>query len=140
MLTFPPHFLINLKGQKMSIDIKIVTDGSVALEPWRQNLLDAAQLIRENGHAKGVFINDKGSLCARGAINQVRDGIARHSQGHGKEEEMLSKFLNLEERKNFCQCDICKPMRLPVAVADWNNAPERTAEEVISAMEACALS
>ncbi len=93
-------------------------------EPWRKALRDAAELIRTRGHCKGDYTDASGALCLVGAIRVVTGcGLAYESAASGE----------------------CIALTLRVAqtipdVLDFNDAPERTAEEVISALESAARS
>lgn len=82
-------------------------------KPWRALLLEAAQYIREHGHAKRALVDEHGAACLVGAINMVHSGNqARHQVQH---------FLKVK------------------CLVAWNNAPERTADEVIAALEGAAF-
>lgn len=90
------------------------------LEPWRRALLDGADYIARNGHHKGACYNYAagpnppscliGSLSNAGGINNILEPV-----------EIFEKYIN------------------GYNVVAWNDAPERTAGEVIAAMRACAL-
>lgn len=95
------------------------------IEMWRQYLLDAARLIEERGHAKCRLEGADGSLCAVGAINYAMFG---RSISLCWPREALKRFsLHLGSGDT-------------IAVATWNNKPERTAAEVVKAMRDCAAS
>ena len=83
---------------------------------------DAAQIIRERGHAKGELKTNDGRLCLIGALYEVL----------GEQEERPPVLVTW-------------PPYLAVrrVLADrwvslWNDAPERTPEEVIAALETAA--
>ena len=80
-----------------------------------QALLKAADYIEEHGHCKGVLYNDEGAVCFRGAFIKI---------------EAL-ELLDLAELRLK---DLGVPHKGYMGVVDWNNAPERTAEEVIAMM------
>jgi hypothetical protein len=124
----------------MSIEPKIVTEGFVELEPWRRQLLEAADVIRQQGLAKGELLNEDG-YCSMGALNKVVNGSSRYhylQEGSSFRDVILSNQEATEKFADFLHLDR-EEMHAASAVAVWNNAKERTAEEVISAMEACAL-
>lgn len=98
------------------------TKPEVKAEPigkWRQILLDAATIIEARGHAKGVLEDFRGRVCVLGAMNVAETGDAF---GLGS----------------------CEPWRLLVnhlgenSIPHWNNAPERTAGEVVETLRAAA--
>jgi len=92
------------------------------LEPWRQNMLDAADLIEQRGHAKNILEDSNGSLCFVGALSMAVTGYS----------DAIDLRVGIGIQKMFPFIG-----QNPV---DWNNAPERTKEEVVSAMRACARS
>ena len=97
----------------------------------RQILRDAASLIRTHGHTKFTQRDEKG-FCVHGALFVADLG----SYGH---------FLNAHSRAGSIAVDrLTSYLKIPPTfggrtfAVDWNNAPERTAEEVINALEAAA--
>lgn len=91
------------------------------LHPIAKHLLDASDYLEKYGHHKGNlffsgWIHDKQPACVAGAIT-VAAGL-----GGGIEDAItyLVKFVGGN-------------------VVDWNDHPERTAEEVISTLTAAAL-
>ena len=87
------------------------------LEPWRKLLLDAADGIEAKGHAKGM-IDDSGAMCVVGALS----------------------FAARERWRLIIEA--IEPLRIFLGVpcvVDWQDAPERTAAEVIDTMRACAM-
>lgn len=93
------------------------------------NLLSAAGLIRNHGLAKGEFIDAKGGMCVRGAINKVRDGTAI-GWGNGKEEHAVADFLGLKYDDDYNHA--------ADMLASWNNNGQRTQDEVVNALEGAA--
>lgn len=99
------------------------------LEPWRQVLLDAAQRLRERGWCQHALCNvQTGANCALGAMYDFRPtgerkykAFVSFNDGAGASHEKLTTFLN-------------EP------ISEWNNAPGRTAEEVINTLEKVARS
>ena len=102
----------------MFIDEKKIGEATVTLEPWRQRLLAAAQYIRHYGWCQEQTIAENGAVCLVGAV---------HFCGDEKE------YPNTELEK------------LGIAlgtpwIADWNDDPSRTKEEVIAVLEKVAMS
>lgn len=84
----------------------------------RAALLEAADLIEEYGHAKG-YLGQKGEpMCAIGALEAATDGNMPVAFAGT---DVLSLYLGNAD------------------VVDWNNAPERTKEEVVNTLRAAAL-
>lgn len=90
------------------------------LEPWRQRLLSGARYIREYGWVQGRLGGCGGPACLIGAMFETS---TPETVGHPAiyARERLRNHLGV------------------VSVSDWNDAPGRTAEEVIAAMEFVAL-
>lgn len=88
----------------------------------------AAQIIRERGHAKMALEDKRGGVCFFGALNVARTGVAKwvgpNSGGTDAYPDALRSLL--KEKRGLAEW------------ADWNNAPERTAAEVIAALEGAA--
>jgi len=129
---------------------KFVAPGLRPLDEVSQRLLKAAALIRERGLAKNSLMS-RGSLCVLGAINTAVHG----AYGHPDMIVLSLRRQILEGVKLDTDIATAEAMRKrvaaqierrfgerhrPEAIYDWNNAPERTAEEVIAALEAAALS
>jgi len=91
------------------------------IEPWRKALLDAADLIEQRGHAKKTLEDIDGSLCMGGAISMAITG-----KSFGLHPDMMEAYCALHD---FCGGSF----------VTYNNAPERTASEVIATLRACAL-
>ena len=91
-------------------------------------LLGAAQLIRERGHCKYVFEDVHGSLCARGAI------AAAECKTHWELPwPPAGAALHFARTLTWHEVDGVPD------IGDWNNAPERTAAEVVAALEQAAF-
>ena len=83
----------------------------------RQALLDAADYIEEHGWCQYEPANRKGAVCAVGALMAVSS----------------SPSIKL---------DAIELVKLVIGqwhIPNWNDAPERTKEEVVSALRAAAL-
>lgn len=85
-------------------------------------LRKAADVIREQGHCKGVYSTEDGRVCVYGAINTAA--------GHWP----------VFEGDDYVVDTACRTLmrHLDYDVVYWNDAPERTAEEVIAALEKAA--
>lgn len=80
-----------------------------------QVLFKAAKIIERDGWNQGWYINDQGCVCAYGAIRKAICNDATDYVGH-VEARIFCEFLQIE------------------TIAEWNDAPERTVEEVIDAL------
>jgi hypothetical protein len=80
----------------------------------------AAQIIRERGHCKQVLEDVSGRVCFLGA-GMIAAGYEPHISNH-----MRPMVRSATERADHYLGDD------PV---DWNNLPERTADEVIGLLE-----
>lgn len=83
-------------------------------------LFKAAQLIERDGHCKFQVEDDRGRHCLAGAISKSISGFA--TNWDGQSERVGAEFSRALGFKDI------------YAAADWNNADERTAEEVIDAL------
>ena len=98
------------------------------------DILDkAADLIEQRGWAQGYFVDHRGGLCARGAI-YAACGMEPDPDPHVRIVEWPGWNPADPAWDALCQLD--------TAVDDfaemWNDAPERTKEEVVSALRAAA--
>ena len=99
------------------------------VKPVSALLLEAAQYIREHGHVKGSLHETDGRVCVVGAINMVHCGRAYSlcdraaNENNFAARRAMRDFLGLTEDYNL---------------VSWNNALERTADEVIAALEGAA--
>lgn len=84
-----------------------------SLAEWRQVLLDGAENIERYGHVKKSLGSKSMGFCLMGAM------IETHNPAWCEAITKIDRFMGTN----------------PV---DWNNAPERTAAEVITAMRKCA--
>ena len=84
-------------------------------------LLRAADLIEERGHAKSALEDEKGRLCALGALNLAHSGNATNWSGARDFIKARNKLAR-QVKSNMISC--------------WNNRPERTQQEVIDALRA----
>lgn len=94
--------------------------------PVSDVLRRAADLMELHGHCKFIRRNDAGSMCILGAIETAQDRYnSCDSSLTTQAARTIADVLNLE---NTSRGD----------VADWNNLPERTGEEVIAVMRLAA--
>lgn len=93
------------------------------LDDVSRRLLRAAEIIRERGWCQGA-LERNGAHCVLGAINFASSGNYMDRDGIGQDAfSRLGAHLKVS-----CQ-----------GVVSWNNAPRRTASEVIAALEAAAF-
>lgn len=110
--------------------------GPPAVDGAGRVLLKAADLIRERGHAKEVFENGAGNLCLHGAINKAVTGNPYYMSGDDP------IWVEATERVAGMLFERVYPGAESRAFTDfsghwasrWNNAPERSADEVIAAL------
>lgn len=108
-------------------------DWAYQLNPVADVLLRAADLLETHGHTKGTRVDRRGRMCFLGAL-EVAQG---HQYGYVPGERdgevtveaarVVAETLGLKPRIN----DANDPRG---CVVDWNNATERTGQEVIDAM------
>lgn len=94
------------------------------MKPEAQLLMRAADLIVERGWTQHKSVSSFGELCASEATYCANNWTALD---HQDASEMWQRARNA--------------LRLHIGtayIADWNDAPERTAEEVITALRATA--
>jgi hypothetical protein len=80
----------------------------------------AADLIEQRGHAKGALYDHRGRLCLLGALNMAVSGLPRHNHGGTRAMRYVEQFIGDQD------------------AVRWNNAPERTPEEVIAVLRRAA--
>ena len=89
------------------------------MDPIGKLAIKAARLIEERGHCKGVFSDDEGRLCIKSAISMA----ATPDRGR------LGLRLKVDRLMPIIGCS---------SLVGWNDAPERTAEDVIDVLVAAA--
>lgn len=108
------------------------------LEPWQQLLLDGADYIEKHGWCQHALRTNEGRVCVRGAlVSAIGDT------------ESFVYFISLDRLLTDTQAAMVHAAddALCRAVGDgsshsaplWNNAPERTAAEVVAKMREVAL-
>ena len=109
--------------------VDFATPGTVEVDEVERVLMRAASYIRKDGHAKRALYND-GAYCVRGALNRAC--------GADREDPMWDTVpWNNRPVHSEAMGRLRKTIRTENEVV-WNNAPERTAEEVIDALESAA--
>lgn len=97
-------------------------------------LLHAAELVRERGLAKHRQVEEDGSVCLHGAISIAAAGkpwtSASSNSLHCKAALAVHKYLRSQGVDSLYST--------PTGSAFWNNQYERTANEVIAALEGAA--
>lgn len=95
---------------------KPIKKREVFSDPLSETLDKAADVIEVRGHTKGILSDEKGRVCLYGARNVVLTGNARTFPASAVEDEWAKRlgFYNAHH------------------AISWNNAPERTQEEVIN--------
>lgn len=103
----------------------------IELDEVGQVLLKAAQLIERHGLAKETRLSTEGAFCLHGAISMA-------ACGDPDQDSIIDGLASMAFVEYLARNDIYKsPTRNGAAF--WNNAPERTASEVISALTSCAM-
>lgn len=82
----------------------------------------AADVIFTKGHCKGDLQNSEGNVCALGALELARKGVRLNQED-----------ITILRDYNYT----LKLLRSKVGsgIASWNDAPERTPEEVMNTMK-----
>lgn len=92
------------------------------VEPWRQHLLGAAQVLRDRGWTQRFAVHPlSNAVCAAQAIRMAV----------GSSESGFPYHLAIGKFVGFTGCP---------TVPGWNDQPGRTAEQVIAALEGAARS
>lgn len=102
----------------------------------KEFLLEAANVLETSGWVQGKYKSEEGAHCAVGALNEVfrqklGGGIYRASREDDPKYMVFNKVYN----KAYDQLSECVG---DYSITSWNDTFGRTAEEVISAMRACA--
>jgi len=127
----------------MTINPNIVLEAGIALEPWRQNLLKAADLIRQHGLVKFFRGNEQDGYCMHGAIEKAMTG-STHTNNYetAREYEAIREQLRKTQAPLITNWGEIIPKYdwlKPEGIAGWNNLPDVTQDQVVSLMEAAAL-
>jgi hypothetical protein len=87
-----------------------------------QDLRAAAEVLRRDGWTRDTFTDDDGCHCVAGAVGVVT--------GETYIDRWREAIVTLAVSRGLAPW--------PLSVYRWNDAPERTADEVIAALEAAA--
>ncbi len=115
----------------MPFDTLPAIDPEIELAPQdlgRATLRHAAQLLRERGHVKKALIDHRGSLCFYGAIL-----MAAHEDCFAGVNNVHKATTSDAHRSAVAIIEQLLPLDGWIV---WNNLPERTADEVIDALDA----
>lgn len=88
-----------------------------------ETLREAAAIVRERGWTQGAYVDDDGRVCIEGAICEALGGPRPAVVP-------FAPFVDADEE--------LRAVIGYVSPVEWNDAPERTADEVIAALEAAA--
>lgn len=114
-------------------------DWAYQLNPVADILLKAADLLEQRGHTKWTRLDDVGRMCFLGAV-EIAQG---HEHGYalgGHDGEITHEASRVVAQALGLKLRMDDPRKLDGehdyrgAVVDWNNATERTGQEVIDAM------
>lgn len=101
------------------------------------DLRAAAEVLKRDGWTQGAYHSDDGCHCALGAIARVISARSdRPNPDRWKPWADSSVRLRLDALA--LANHLGDPVFPRLAVTDWNDAPGRTADEVIAALEAAA--
>jgi hypothetical protein len=108
--------------------------------PVSRLLSRAADLMEQFGLAKFVRKDSNGSMCYLGALEEANGGMFSADVYNPlvvEASKRIQKALDLTPAgyRGYHGPETVYPV---VAVVDWNNAPERTKEEVVEAMRQAA--
>lgn len=92
----------------------------------------AADLIDERGLAKGWYCGPGGTLCARGAIYAA---AGYEPEPDGSDHDWIAGLLRHDE---VMRAEVLIDQVIGYVVSQWNDAPERTAAEVATALRGAA--
>lgn len=110
------------------------TDETAPREPWRDLLMQAANVIRQRGLAKGTQEDELGRVCLHGAINVALTGTSFDDDDDDDPDCASSRACRAVYEYLRLQ-GVSEALTSPGGSAYWNNRPERTKDEVIAALE-----
>lgn len=112
----------------MLYDPKWETPETSPLEPWRDLMLRAADILESSGLVKNQLCDASGRVCFRGALMAAMGGDQTDPM-------FIIGVLNDRENKRlFHEADFRMEQHVGTYPPRWNNVPERTKEEVVAAM------
>ncbi len=106
------------------------------------DLRAAAEVLRRDGHCKRQYHTKDGRHCAEGAIG-LATGIQERQAGGGWRwsgtlEQHVRYKAALNALESWLTAHHHAPYRVLVGARHWNDKRDRTADEVIAALEAAA--
>ena len=109
---------------------------------WRRQLREAADLIDDYGLAKGVREDDEGRFCLHGALAITVAGDISDNRIHctSVAAKQLYTWLLMHDRSGI-SIACTHPSWAPgpfYGMANWNNHPATTKEDVVGALRAAA--
>lgn len=100
----------------------------------KQLAAKAADLIEERGLAKNVLGDAWGRVCVHGALNLASHGSTEYSSYTPP----ATRFPDPDASTWRCGLLVARHIGISEGIVAWNNAPERTAQEVIDALRSFA--
>ena len=110
----------------MFVDTK--REGEVIVEDYSKYFKAAAQILRKNGHCKNHAHNSDGQFCLVGAIAEAVNSI--NASGHVINIMSISLAQSMSHLSQFSGI---------ANLTNWNDAPDRTADDVINLLDIAAL-
>ena len=120
----------------MFVETKREGELAVPLQPWRRVLWNAADYIEKHGHVKGWRQSERGAVCLHGALAMMTIGHA--SGGNERDDSTDYGRACMLIRDYLRSRGVPKDEAAEGGCAGWNNAKERTAQEVINALREAA--
>jgi|SRR5882672_582031 len=98
-----------------------------------KTLLKTADYLEEHGHCKGSFSDLQGRVCLYGALNIVIYGISnRHNMSVGRFNSLKTEtVLWYSCSEAIVEAHIKLTRDIEGSVVDWNDAVDRTPDQVI---------
>lgn len=96
----------------------------VKLEPWRELLLRAADIMERRGHCRGDYEDADGRVCLQGALRVAH-------QGHAKWLPSVSN-TPIRNAAHALSLSLGSPSFI------WNDEPGRTQAEAVAALRGAA--
>ena len=97
--------------------------------PTLETLIHARQILAENGWCQGVLVDHRGRVCAIGAL--MMGCVLPWGDS-----PILPAVGVLAEANQLPPAHGCSPKcQLQISVVRWNNAADRTKEEVLDAFD-----
>lgn len=121
--------------QKFDLDLPL---GEAPLDAIGAKLMEAAEYIRTHGWCRGIQADAVGRVCLIGAISAVVPDDPARPWGDIFETRVelrrrINNYLEVHHSQDSYSEDMSN-----VLAARWNDAPDRTASQVISALRSAA--